>query len=544
MARVSLSEAVLTVQGGREGTATIEVTARNETGTARQEFIVTVVTDPVEEAVLEHTVAALGRSLLASVTMAVRSRFDAAGATGTQDAGPQLPIGSGALDRPGGGVGEPTGPATAGGAALRPTAATGVRSIGPPAGAGRLGGMNDGLVGGRSFMLALDAAPGAEHRDGTPGTRVRWTLWGAGDLQSFAAEPHRETGYEGRLQSGHFGVDAGGSRWLAGAVVTRSAGQADYRFASVATGGGTLQASLTSVQPYVRWTPRRGTEIWGLAGGGIGGVELLRAHVPSSEVNGDLSMRLALVGTRHSVASLGRVDLAVRGDVGIVRLETRGGSGVLNQMAVAAARYRAGVETSHTTRWANGATLTPFAEIGGRQDRGDGETGGGLEVSGGARFTHPASGFGLEARARVLALRGEYRERGLGVTALLTPGGADGRGLSLSVTPSWGAAVDGTSSLWRNHASRSRRATAPVRGSGSVDARIGYGFSVRGGHVLAPFSEVGAQGRTHRRLRMGLRLANSAGLAVPLDLELSGERAATGWGGADHRFEVTGALHF
>ena len=108
VARVSISEAVLTVEGGREGAATIEVTARNETGTARQEFVVTVVTDPVEEAVLEHAVAALGRSLLASVTMAVRSRFDAAGATGTQNAGPQLPIGSGALDRPGVGVGAPT----------------------------------------------------------------------------------------------------------------------------------------------------------------------------------------------------------------------------------------------------------------------------------------------------------------------------------------------------------------------------------------------------------------------------------------------------
>ena len=211
---------------------------------------------------------------------------------------------------------------------------------------------------------------------------------------------------------------------------------------------------------------------------------------------------------------------------------------------MAAARYRAAVETSYTTRWSNGTTLTPFAEIGARHDSGDGEIGGGLEVAGGARFTQPTSGFGLEARARVLALRGQYRERGVSVTALLTPGGADGRGLSLSVTPSWGAPADGAGSLWQDHASRSRRATARVGGAGSVDARIGYGFVVRGGRVLAPFSEVGAHGDVQRRLRMGLRLASNTGPSVPLDLEVSGERAATGWAGADHRFEVTGVFHF
>ena len=191
-----------------------------------------------------------------------------------------------------------------------------------------------------------------------------------------------------------------------------------------------------------------------------------------------------------------------------------------------AQRYRVGLETSYTTRWSNGATLTPFVEVAGRRDDGDGEVGNGVEVAGGVRLAHPGSGFGLEARGRVLALHAAagYREHGFGVTARLTPGGTDGRGLSVALTPGWGSPVGGADALWREQAFGGVGVGAFAGDGASMDARVGYGFAMRAGQVVTPFGEVGVYGAEHRRLRAGVRLGRAAREVAPLHLELAGER--------------------
>ena len=256
-------------------------------------------------------------------------------------------------------------------------------------------------------------------------------MWGSGDLQSFDGEPERGASYDGDLRAGHVGVDVGGERWLAGAVMSRSAGRADYRFSGVGTGSGRMATTLTSVQPYLRWTPRRGTAVWTILGAGGGSVENVRAHVGDRREQSALSMRLGV----------GRVELGLRGEFGVLRLDTGGGEEVIDGLGATVRRYRVGVETSHTTEWARGTTLTPFAVVGARHDGGNGQTGSGLELEGGIRLADARTGVGLEARGRMLTLRttGHYRERGLSVTALWTPGGTDDRGLSVAVTPRCGA---------------------------------------------------------------------------------------------------------
>ena len=516
-ATVAVSGAVLTVSPVAEGTATVEVTARNATETAMQAFVVTVVTDPAEVRVLEHTLAAFGRSLLASVTMTVEGRFAAApGATTITVAGRRLPVGTGAAGQwvgPGGGRG------------------------------GRLTG--DDLLRGSHFLLALDAGQpdGAANEAG--GARVRWTVWGSGDLQSFDGEPERGASYDGDLRSGHVGVDVGGERWLAGAVMSRSAGRADYRFSGVGTGSGRMATTLTSVQPYLRWTPRRGTAVWTILGAGGGSVENVRAHVGNRREESALSMRLGVVGGRQTLASMGRVELGLRGEFGVLRLDTGGGEEVIDGLGATVRRYRVGVETSHTTEWARGTTLTPFAVVGARHDGGDGQTGSGLELEGGIRLADARTGVGLEARGRMLTLRttGRYRERGLSVTALWTPGGTDDRGLSVAVTPRWGAAAGGADALWRERALGDR--LAPIAAdAGAVDARVGYGIGLRAGRVLTPFSEVGVRDDDHRRLRVGLRLTAAAQPRRPVHVELAGERTETGRGEVDHRLGLVGVLTF
>ena len=508
-ATVAVSGAVLTVSPVAEGTATVEVTARNATETAIQSFVVTVVTDPAEVRVLEHTLAAFGRSLLASVTMTVEGRFAAApGATTITVAGRRLPVGTGAAGSwvgPGGGRG------------------------------GRLTG--DDLLGGSHFLLALDAGQPDGAASEAGGARVRWTVWGSGDLQSFDGEPERGASYDGDLRTGHVGVDVGGERWLAGAVMSRSAGRADYRFSGVGTGSGRVATTLTSVQPYLRWTPRRGTAVWTILGAGGGSVENVRAHVEDRREESALSMRLGVVGGRQTLASVGRVELGLRGEVGVLRLDTGGGEEVIDGLGATVQRYRVGVETSHTTEWARGTTLTPFAVVGARHDGGDGQTGSGLELEGGIRLADARTGVGLEARGRMLTLRttGRYRERGLSVTALWTPGGTDDRGLSVAVTPRWGAAAGGADALWRERAIGDR--LAPIAAdAGAVDARVGYGIGLRAGRVLTPFSEIGVRDDDHRRLRVGLRLTAAAQpRPVHVELQPATDRDGLGRGGSPPR---------
>ena len=78
----------------------------------------------------------------------------------------------------------------------------------------------DGLWG-QSFSAPLPVGAGG-------GESSRYTVWGAGDVQSFSGSP--EAGrYSGDVRSLYVGADGRlGSDWLAGAAVSRSWGSADY----------------------------------------------------------------------------------------------------------------------------------------------------------------------------------------------------------------------------------------------------------------------------------------------------------------------------
>ena len=546
VATVAVSGATLRVRPVREGETAIEVTARNVAGTASQSFVVRVITDPAEARALEALLAAFGRSILASVTTAVKGRFEATpGVSALSVAGRRLPVGTGAAEQPSAVVTAPWSfPVSAGPTPDAPLHAARTARTLPaliPGGvrSGRVAG--DDLLRGSHFMLALDPAEPTEDT-----ARVRWTVWGGGDLQSFAGEPGQGTGYDGAVRAGHVGVDVGGSRWLAGAFVSRSVGRADYRFRGITSGSGHLDTALISVQPYFRWAPSRGTEIWTILGAGSGTVESTRSYVQGPAGSSDLWMSLGVIGGRQHLVSVARFDLALRGDVGVIQLGTRDGGEGIPGLTASAHRYRLGIEAARTVRWASGASLTPFVQVDGRHDGGDGQTGTGLEVAGGVRLAHSRSAFGLEARGRVLALHAApgYTERGMSVTALLTPGGADGRGLSLAVTPGWGAPAGGTDALWGERTLGSGRMPTLREESASLDARVGYGFAVRAGRLLTPFGEVGVYGPEYRRMRVGARLVSPAGNAIPLDLELAGERIEAGWGAADHRLALLGTTAF
>ena len=560
---LSLAGATLTLTVARPGTATVTVTAQDPGGlTAAQAFLVTT-SDRQARGVVEDTLAAMGRGHLASARATLGRR---AAATGREEsritvAGMHVPLG--------------TDDAAAAGRALAERWITGLAGGMPPPGAGwpgmgpggpgafglagpGLGGAGGAPIGaagpgrrgagtssafsglspfaGRGqteFQLAL----GEEAGDGSEPGR-RWTVWGQLDVQAFQGGRSPASRYDGALRTAYVGVDARlGERWLAGVAVTRSNADGDWSFGSST---GRLTTQLTSLQPYLRWSDG-GTSIWATAGGGRGSAENERTRYGLQEESG-LGLRMGLVEVRRRLATVGPgVELALRGDVSWARLAIAEGGELIDALEADVHQLRVGVDVSRLLRTAGGTSVEPFGEVHARHDGGSGQTGAGLEVAGGLRVARGV--FRVEGMGRLLGLHAaeSYREHGAAVT-LSVGEGARRPGLTLSLSPRWGAPATASDALWRDQLFHQQTPGGPVAGrdEGALDTRVDYGLQLPSGGLLTPF---GLYGRSPygQRLQAGLLLDRLG----PLGLEVSGERHALPQQGRDeYRMTVLGSITF
>ena len=495
IAEARLEETTVVVTPRVEGRATILVTGENAGGSAEQRFEVTVVTAQAERQVVEDAVAGFGRSLLSSASATVGRRL-LAGAGGGPAGGEDETDGAGSVTF----SGLPTDDR------LR---------------------LEQALETSRAFTLSATRPGGA-----------RWTVWGAGDLQSFRGEadiePTSANTYEGRPLNNWLGVDVARGGLLAGLAVSRSGGDLDYAFSdlpSAATGTGRLNARLFQVHPYLSWQPGRNTRVWGQAGLGRGSAELTRSVTPASE-EADLDLMLGLAGLRRVLGRAGRTSLALRADLGGARLTASDGGSLLDGLASTVYRGRLGLELTATL-----GAATPFVEFGGRYDGGAGATGAGLELAGGLRIKDAADRLGVEARGRVLALHtaAGYRESGFSLTASFTPQGRD-RGLMMEVRPAWGAPAQGAQTLWQDNELGAGFAglSGGLGPGGSLGARVSYGLG-----RFSPFTEATWSDALSRMFRAGVRMGRP-GDAV--DFEFTGGRSDRPDGAPDYRFDLYGRL--
>ena len=400
----------------------------------------------------------------------------------------------------------------------------------------------DELLGGSAFTMPLTAAaePAAETAtaDDEPGPPLRWTLWGQGHRQGFHGEPEAGASIQGDLTTVWLGLEASpaDAPWLAGVAVSRSLrGGADYTIEGGDDAGetGLMEASFTALYPYLRFLPAAGTEITALLGAGLG--EAVHERDGVERESGDLTLLLGAVGLRQALSSPEAwLELAVRGDGGFARLMTGAGGQAMHDLVAVAANVRLGVEAAARLPLAGGE-LRPFVEAAGRYDGGDDVTGAGLEVAGGLRYAMP--GFELEARGRLLALHtaADYGEHGLSVTARVGPG-AGGHGLSLTLSPRWGAPTGSAEALWGDDlpaAGTVPTAAAPA----AVDGSIAYGFALADTGVLTPFAEASVTEDSGHRVRVGTRfsLEPEDGFRS-LKVELGAERSETGFGAPEYQF--------
>ena len=388
---------------------------------------------------------------------------------------------------------------------------------------------SDQLLNASAFSLGLGAAEG---EPGFDPHAPRWALWGRGDYGTFAGRPDGMH-YDGEMRTGWLGIDARAGAWVAGLAVSHGTGEADYGL----DGGeaGRLETELTAVYPYGRWTVSEGLELRGVLGAGWG--EARHRLEDGAEEAGDLSMRMASLGLRHALPPLAGIDLAARADASVARMETDEGPDPVHGLTADSWRLRAGMEASRRFALDDATSLTPFVEAAARRDGGDGLTGTGLEIAGGVRWTAPR--VQVEARGRWLAAHTEdgAEEKGVSVTARVGPG-AQGRGLSLMLSPRWGADAGGAEALWRDALPAADSAAGT---NAALDARIGYGLGLMSYGLLTPFAETGLSGDSGQRLRLGTRFdAHSADMAV----ELAGEHREGGASGPEQTIRLDLRLRY
>ena len=361
------------------------------------------------------------------------------------------------------------------------------------------------LLMGTSFRAVLGGGAGSQ-----------WTSWGQGASVSAFSSATPSLSLSGETATGSLGMDYEHGRLLTGFAMTHSLGE------GTAQGSGKsylMGSAVTTALPYVRYALTDRVSAWSLAGTGSGRLTLDLEGGAPERYGADLSMTLAATGVRGDLvtpAEAGGFALALKADAFWVRTESDSVStpeaGNLAGARAEASRVRAMLDGSRTFALAGGGTLTPSIELGLRHDGGDAETGTGTEIGAGLGYADPSRGLDMEFRVHGLAGHAEdgYDEWGVSGSLRLVPG-AGGRGLSASLTPSYGVEPGGSERLWMLPDAHALAANEDAAMSSRLDAEVGYGMALFGGGFTGtPHVGMGLSD-TARELRMGWRLAPADG---------------------------------
>ena len=383
-------------------------------------------------------------------------------------------------------------------------------------------------LGNLSFLMASQ-----ETAEGGGG---RVAAWGCGDYRRLSGAGGLGAGsWNGEVYSLHVGVDVRlGSNVLAGVSVSRSTGMIDYEGGlGSGTDGGEHDLRLVGVHPFLGWSVTPGLQLWGTVGHAWGE---LRIVDELGGLTGAATLNSGALGLNGRLLTRGATTLSLRGEGALAQLTAD--SATFEVATLDMWRFRLTTELSHEFLFSSGTSLTPWAELGARHDGGDGQTGAGLELGGGLRYRVPQVGLTAEGYGRWLAVHeGALQEWSVGAMVTIDPG-MDRRGLSASVTPSWGETASGVQRLWQ------QGAAGPAwygTSRAQVDAQLGYGVPVFGGRsVLTPFGAMNLAGDEARRYRLGGSLATSRWTTLSLEIE-RWDRALTD---AMHSVMVRGAAEF
>ena len=187
-----------------------------------------------------------------------------------------------------------------------------------------------------------------------------------------------------------------------------------------------------------------------------------------------------------------------------------------------------------------GGTFVPSGEVGLRFDGGDAETGTGVEVGGGLRYTAGPLTVEGQVRALVAHEASGYEEWGMSGAIRVTPS-SSGRGLTLAIAPAWGRTGSATDRLWSAHDARAFGADSEFEADSRIAIDAGYGFGLPGNRgVLMPYAGMTLGDAGARTMRTGTRWQLSPDTVVSVEAT----RQASDASEADNEVRLRAALRF
>lgn len=359
------------------------------------------------------------------------------------------------------------------------------------------------LLSGASFHLAST-------KEAAEAAGSRWSIWGRGAQSSFEGGGDA---IEGDVTTAMLGVDYEKGKLLAGVALSRASGDGGFQN----EGRSELEATLTSVHPYLRYEASERLSLWGVLGMGQGEMTLDETDSESGQkYETDIDMRMGAFGVRGALAKMGGFDLAVKSDVLLTQMDSDAKDG-LEAISAESSRLRVLLEASREVAMEGGGTFRPSVEAGLRHDGGDVDEGLGVEVGGSLRFTNPGTGLTFEVKARGLIAHEEkdVSDWGIGGMIRIAPGKA-GRGLSLMVEPSVGETASGAARLW-GIKDASRLAREEIEDlDPRVRAEVGYGLDAWGG-LLTPYAGLSVSDSGNGTYRLGSRFKMGERLSMSLE---------------------------
>ena len=374
---------------------------------------------------------------------------------------------------------------------------------------------------GSSFRLAFG-------RDDVGSGWPRLTAWGRVAGTTFDGRDG-DLSLNGDVLTGTVGVDGEWDRLLAGLAVAHSRGNGSFTLPGTEVRGPSgVENTLTSVHPYLRYAVNDRLDVWGVLGYGTGQVELERDTGETLATDMDLVM--GAFGGRGILLAApegGGFELATRTDAMLTRTSSDTVAGLAAGDAEAH-RLRLILEGSRGFAWAEGRSLTPTMQLGLRHDWGDAETGFGLELGGRVQYADPALGLTIEGAVRGLLAHedDDYKEWGAWGTVRVDPG-ATGQGLSLTLSPAWGAASSGLDGLWSRQTTAGLAPQDRQRRQGQVNLQVGYGIWLPAlGGTLTPGAGLQLTNNGQSQSRASLVFDGLRTQAGALRLALEGGRTA------------------
>ena len=356
-----------------------------------------------------------------------------------------------------------------------------------------------------------------------------WGAWGRFSESSFEGEADGVT-LSGDVVTGLLGADVGTDRWTAGIALSTAKGDGPFELVDDGAGSangpcdrGTITSTLTSVHPYAQVSINDDVDAWAIGGYGTGDMTI--DHTVCKAFKTNIDMMMAAAGVRGQVLNTDAgdaLDSTVRTDVLWLRA-TSDRAGQLRAAQADVTRLRVMVDAGRAFT-AGAGTLTPTIEAGVRHDGGDAEEGVGFEL--GAGLAYQAPGFTIEAKARTLVAHDDdaYREWGASFAVRVDPG-SDGRGLSLSIAPTWGSAASEAEQLWSTRTAEELVSEAEFEAEQRIDAELGYGLRGPAGvGVLTPYTGLSLNDGGNRTLKAGARWNVADGATV--GVEAAREEAA------------------